>query len=174
MNQDSEILLEIKGKGLRQLVSRILLVLWIVFAINMWDHNPIFFLFSIVASLLLICFTTKDTIVIKRNEFEINYRSWIPLFDSSFQCFYSEIDEISYGQVDLEFKDVLRRILFAGMDISVRKRNSIRIRTIENRIYYFTPKVPEEGFRIAVDFIIEQVSLKVNSKDAMEFSSNAE
>lgn len=153
MNQDREALLVVKGKGVKQLLYRILLSIWIVYAIFLWDYNPVFFLISIIASIMLICFNTNDSIIIRNNEFEINYKSWIPLFNSSFHCFYYEIEEVSYGKEDKALLNLIRRLLFAGIDVAVKQRNIITVKTVENKIYSFTPNIPEEGFYEALDLI---------------------
>jgi hypothetical protein len=96
MNIDSKkVIFQIKSHAN---FARMLMCIWIVFAVYKYNVNPNFFLFSIILAILIVMLVQDITIKLKKDYIEIKETRWFIFLNSVKTIYLNEIIEISFEE----------------------------------------------------------------------------
>ena len=95
MKQESDIIFESKEFPIIQIVARVLILAWIVFAVFMYSINPIFFGISILSALILFLLISEIKITSTNLYITIKHDNLLPFLSKRKDYYFKDIDEIS-------------------------------------------------------------------------------
>ena len=162
---EKEIIIKIQDFPFSQYFFRLIILLWIGYALFMYTVNPYFFLFSIIFAVTILLIIAEKTIIAKNDSIEIINSRWLRFLNEKVTYKYSEISTIRYEEKNFEHNQFFLILFFnfifstpsVGSNRMLHKNVNIFIELKDHKQIC----IPKIGSKVKMKKLVDLVKLKI-------------